>query len=107
MKVELMENLEIRGIPEHMRDGIVRYIENGIEPGSFLTAVICNDLTQACACADSQNRRLLFEYIDFFYNYAPRSCWGSREKFDSWIILKSFHAADALDIAPCDREDDL
>ena len=32
-------------IPEHMRGGIERYVNHGIPPGSFLTAIICNDLS--------------------------------------------------------------
>lgn len=34
-------------VPAHTRGGIVRYIDEGIPPGSFLTAIICNDLV-AC-----------------------------------------------------------
>lgn len=72
-------------LPERMHGGIRRYIEHGIPPGHFLTAVICNDLREACGCADDENRRLLFEYVQFFYMYAPRGCWGSEENFKAWV----------------------
>ena len=36
-------------IPDRMMDGIRRYIEQGIHPGHFLTAVIMNDLAEAVA----------------------------------------------------------
>ena len=72
-------------IPGYMVGGLRRYIENGIEPGSFLTAVICNDLKEACGRADDTNRYRLFQYVEFFYNYAPSDCWGSPEKYAAWI----------------------
>lgn len=72
-------------IPPDMCGGITRYIERGIPPGHFLTAVICNDLKQACARADETNRFLLFEYVKFFYNHAPAECWGSDVRFDQWV----------------------
>ena len=36
-------------IPQHMRGGIERYVMNGVPPGSFLTAVLSNDLKEAFA----------------------------------------------------------
>ena len=72
------------GIPEYMHEGMIMYIGRGIKPGSFLSAVLRNDLRSACHCADSTNRHLLFEYVFFLYNYAPGGCWGSEEKFEAW-----------------------
>jgi len=83
-----MANEEWGLIPERMRGGIMRYIDHGIEPGHFLTAVICNDLYEAAGRADGENRRLLFEYTYFFYNYAPSGCYGSKEKFLKWVSHK-------------------
>jgi len=75
-------------IPERMRGGITRYVERGIRPGGFLTAVICNDLSWAAGSADATNRLLLWDYVKFFYNYAPHECWGSPEKFQAWLKEK-------------------
>ena len=72
-------------IPEYMIGSLRRYIENGIEPGSFLSAVLCNDLRGACECADDTNRSRLFEYVKFLYSYAPAGCWGSQERFEKWL----------------------
>lgn len=72
-------------LPEHMGGTVRRYIENGISPGHFLTAVICNDLREACSRADDENRRLLFEYVGFFYSHAPSDCWGGPEKYKAWM----------------------
>jgi len=35
--------------------------------------------------ADVRNRRRLFEYINYLYNFVPVVCWGSKEKFENWI----------------------
>lgn len=72
-------------IPDHMQDGLRRYIEHGIPPGHFLTAVLQNDLRGACERADFTNRSILFKYIQFLYNYAPPSSWGSPERFKIWV----------------------
>lgn len=76
-------------IPGYMLDGIRRYIEHGIEPGSFLYAVICNDLREAVGRADDMNLRNLPAYVSYFYNEAPAGCWGSREKFELWMAQKA------------------
>jgi hypothetical protein len=81
------------GIPERMRGGIERWIEHGIPPGDFLTAVLKNDLMEACGRADDENRHLLFNYMQFFYNEAPPNCWGSPENYEHWSKL---HAARRL-----------
>lgn len=65
--------------------GVQLYLVHGIEPGSFLTAVIKNDLKEACACADDENQRLLFGIVHWFYNEAPIGSWGSEENYTNWI----------------------
>jgi len=72
-------------IPERMLGALQRYIDHGIPPGDFLTAVLSNDLREACTRADDENQQLIYEYVKFLYNYAPLGCWGSRENFHSWL----------------------
>lgn len=62
-----------------------RYIDNKILPGSFLEAVLRNNLKEAMGRADSRNRRRVFEYVEYLYNYAPAICWGSDEKYEAWL----------------------
>jgi hypothetical protein len=81
-------------LPERMHGGIRRYIENGIPPGHFLTAVICNDLREACARADDENRYLLFDYVKFFHNHAPVHCWGSEDRFNAWVQHRGLKGVD-------------
>lgn len=72
-------------ISEHMMGAITRYIEHRLQPGSFLEAVICNDLREAVGQADDTNIRNLPAYVGYFYNEAPSSCWGSVEKYQAWL----------------------
>ena len=72
-------------IPDHMMDAINRYVQNHIEPGGFLTAVICNDLVEAVGRADDLNMTLLPAYVNYFYNEAPGACWGSPERMERWL----------------------
>ena len=71
-------------LPGHMRDAMQLYIEHGIKPGSFLTAVLENNLVTAFGKADHINRDRLFEYCNFLWNELPSNSWGSPEKVDEW-----------------------
>lgn len=73
------------GIPEYMHGGIIRYYENRIPPGDFLTAVIDNDLKEACGRADDTNRHCLFRYVMWFHNCAPTGSWGFTGAAAKWI----------------------
>jgi hypothetical protein len=73
------------GVPEHMHDGYINYLLHGIEPGSFLLAVLSNDLSAAFAYADETNRNAMYQHVMFLYNAAPNACWGSVAKVLSWL----------------------
>jgi hypothetical protein len=72
-------------IPEHCQDGIRRYLEQGAVVGDFLTAVLSNDLKEACGRADHVNLQRLGDYVKFLFNFAPRQAWGSVENVEAWI----------------------
>ena len=76
-------------IPDRMMGGIERYIEHGIMPGGFLTAIICNDLIKACSHADDENLNNIPAYVAYFYNETPSPCWGSPKRMASWIKNKT------------------
>lgn len=75
-------------LPYHMQDGMRRYIEQGIEPGSFLRSVLENNLIDAFSHADDVNRYRMIDYASFLFNEAPSNCWGSPEKVNVWIKEK-------------------
>jgi hypothetical protein len=71
-------------VPEHCADGLLNYIENGTPVGSFLTALLSNDLRETYACADNINSHRVRDYVTFLYNYAPAQCWGSPARVEAW-----------------------
>lgn len=75
-------------IPERMMPSIKRYVEEGVKPGDFLTAVIENDLSEACGRADDENMRNLPAYAAYFYSETPGMCWGSEKAMTLWIEHK-------------------
>lgn len=75
-------------IPEHTQAALDRYVNSGIMPGGFLTAVLSNDLFGAVAMADSANRLALPEIVAFIYNDVPSAAWGSADKVYSWAQRK-------------------
>ncbi len=75
-------------IPEYMRHGLTDYVNDGVPPGQFLAAIICNDLKAAVMYADDTNLENIPAYVNFFYNHAPMPCWGSKQAMDSWIAKK-------------------
>ena len=79
-------------LPERMRGGMRRYIENGAPPGHFLTAVLSNDLAEACSRADPINRQRLGDYSGWLYSYAPPGCHGSHEKVRAWLKERAAEA---------------
>jgi len=73
---------------ENCAEGLRMYIEKGIPSGSFLEAILCNDLKEACARADNENRFLIWHWVNWLYNEAPSDCWGSPEKYQAWIGVR-------------------
>ena len=71
-------------IPEHCRDGMRQWIEQGEQPGDFLSAVLCNNLSRAVGRADGVNRAALHNYVKFLYNDIPSAAWGSWEACRAW-----------------------
>lgn len=75
-------------LPEHMQESMMLYITQGVPVGSFLRAVLCNDLAAAAANADEVNQRYLFNYAMFLHNHAPLLCHGSAENYERWIHMQ-------------------
>lgn len=72
-------------IQDHMLEAIQRYVDYGIPPGGFLTAVICNDFSEAVGRADSTNVANLPAFAAYFYNEVPSDCHGSLELMENWM----------------------
>lgn len=95
-----MPNPKDQDLPEHILDWLRGWIflprgadtlypkSMRIVPGSFLDAVLCNDLSLAVGKADDKNILLLPAIITWIFNNAPSASWGSKEKVEAWRYLK-------------------
>lgn len=72
-------------IPHEMMMSLQRYLSHGIMPGSFMTAVLENNLTRAFATADSFNTANMKNIVGYMYNEFPEAAWGSREKVEIYL----------------------
>jgi hypothetical protein len=63
---ELKFEGEFQKIPQRMQESIARYCQHNIKPGTFLSALIQNDLETAVLQADEENYPLLKLYIMWF-----------------------------------------
>lgn len=88
-----MATLRYDRLPIGLAGAMQRYIENRIPPGHFLTAVLSNDLSEACGRADDDNRHRLFEIVSWVYNEAPSACWGSPQRVAEWLRAREAEAA--------------
>jgi hypothetical protein len=81
----LRAKLHESDVPRHFHDGLVQYVLHGRLPGGFLTAVLENDLVEACTRADDKNQSKLWNIVFFLYNYTPASCWHGPENVEAWV----------------------
>lgn len=72
-------------IREDLYGALERYLNNGIMPGSFLTAVLENNLSEAFGRADIDNEANMKNIIGYVYNHLPSNSWGSREKVQYYL----------------------
>lgn len=72
-------------VPERIMNSLHQYIKNHLPVGSFLQAVISNDLQKSVAMADKESLANLRAIVMFLYNHAPGSCWGSEAIYKEWI----------------------
>ena len=71
-------------IPDYMRGGIIRYLECGIIPGSFLEMFLRNKLKETFGQADGTNLHHIKQYVMWFWNHAPIQCWGDEKAPENW-----------------------
>ena len=81
----MMLDINYGRLPRHLQGGVKRYIEKGIPPGGFLTAVITNNLRLAIGHADPTSLAALTDIVQFFHNESPSDCWGTPEKMKLWM----------------------
>lgn len=76
-------------VPEHLVEGLVAYIIHGQPTGSFLEAVLSNDLMESFGRADEKSRAGMFGIAMFIYNHAPNGSYGNPAKVTAWLEKKA------------------
>lgn len=78
--------MSTHGVPSHLREGLQRYVEQGIPTGSGLRRVLENaPVLDVIAGLDRESCAGLRGLVRFLYNDAPSACWGSREAVETWL----------------------
>lgn len=73
-------------VPEHLRDGLTRYIEQGIRPGNGLLSILMDRrMSEVIAACDDEALAGLRETYKFLYNSAPGQCHGDAKRVYDWI----------------------
>lgn len=83
MRAKFDEYIEY--LPDHIRGGMERYVFDRIPPGSFLRAVLENDLKEAIGRADDINIKRIHDIVLFVVNGLPQSCQGSVDRVRGWL----------------------
>lgn len=63
------------------QESIDRFWLENKKPGSFLEAVLTNDLVNAVFRADDENLKQLKEIVAYCYNNLPHNIWGDVTRF--------------------------
>lgn len=74
-------------IREDLFGALERYLNHGIMPGSFLTAVLENNLMEAFGRADIDNSYNLKNIVGYIYNHLPSNSWGSAVRVKDYLEL--------------------
>jgi hypothetical protein len=73
-------------VREDIRAALDRWNDGQPHPtGSFLRAVLSNDLMAAVGCADDYNIRTLPAIMSYVYHNLVSENHGSPEKYEAWI----------------------
>lgn len=72
-------------VPEHIKNGICSYVEQGRRPGRCLSHIFDNQLVQAFATADDKVGPAMHDIVKFIYNHVPAECWGGQGSVDAWV----------------------
>ena len=92
-------DLDYTGLPERFQHGLKLWVEGGLLPGGFLTAVLRNDLSQAVMRADSESLLLIRHVVQWLTAHAPGPSWGSTGAVQDWprqAVRNQKRAANAM-----------
>ena len=73
------ECFEAYEIPQHLHEGLERYIVGHVQPGGFLCSVLDNNLQAAVMRADERSLQALRSLLHMLYNEVPAPCLNRKE----------------------------
>ena len=73
------------GIKPATRRGLDRYARDHCPVGSFLRAILENDLMHAVGRADTDNLAALTEIVQYVHWEMPSNCHGSKAAVVAWL----------------------
>lgn len=76
------------GVANHLCEGLVRYVIDGIRPGMFLESVLKNDLVTAVGNGRPDVVANLKHIVTFLYSEAPANCFGDKDIVEAWIAQR-------------------
>jgi hypothetical protein len=84
---EIIGYMRKQGLPSQMERSVVLYVLYRVKPGSYLMALLENDLLGVINRADDQNISLIKQWIRLLYNCEaiPGDCWGSTDRVKTWL----------------------
>jgi len=85
-----LERMAKHGVPEALREGLVRYLVHRVPPGHFLNAVLTNDLTGAVNRGDAESLGGLVNVVHFLVNEVTYMAWGSPITVRVWLERNEF-----------------
>lgn len=74
-------------IPADLYADLTAYLLKGVVPGTFLLAVLRNDLAEAVLSSNAERRACLPLLIRLLFNHFPPACCGSAVKVERWLAL--------------------
>ena len=83
-----MNNIDYKSIPPRLVNALMRYAEQGVPLGGFLTAVVSDNLREAVGRADQNNLDALASIVSYVYMELPGACNGSNKIYRAWINYK-------------------
>jgi len=74
-----------KDIPEYVISSLERYIEHRTPPGSFVAAILENDLFTAIGRADTESLKALKGIVTLIHCHVRGDCWGNKENVKDWL----------------------
>lgn len=72
-------------IADHLIEAMSNYVAYRYHPGSFLLAVLRNDLKGCVDYGDDECLKTLPDIVRLLVNEVPVQCWGSIDKVEAWL----------------------